>query len=293
MVGDEYTHVSAYYPNTSAYIVSLPGIQRTVAGLDPQSGTILERTYLSYDGARGSHGPADPRQRHPPRTQIQGGAYAVEELGYDTFGNRTLARRSSSRTRPARGRNIVDLRHGLQPLPRLRDQRAWPDDHHRLEPSLRPARGRDRPERHRNDYTYDVYCRRTRAERLATGWFETSEYVAFGDPDLQRVTVRRPRPPSGASTIASSQYFDGLGRIWREQGSGPDAAIIVRRSFDARGNRASETLALLWRRAQRLHHLRLRRARPPGAADEPRRHDPQLSPMRSIRGSRSGRSIPL
>ena len=44
--------------------------------------------------------------------------------------------------------------------------------------------------------------------------------------------------------MQAQNYFDGLGRIWLDAQTGPDAADVIRRdrSFDERGNLASETL---------------------------------------------------
>ena len=80
------------------------------------------------------------------------------------------------------------------------------------------------------------------------GFWRDFEYNGFGDPTGQHVRVSRPHP-SGAGEIAGRKYFDGLGRVWEERASGPDAAgggpgepIVVSRELDARGNLQRETL---------------------------------------------------
>jgi YD repeat-containing protein len=103
----------------------------------------------------------------------------------------------------------------------------------------------------RNDvqtrHAYDRHCRETRVWRPGGLWRDF-EYNGFGDPTGQHVRVSRPHP-SGAGEIAGRRYFDGLGRVWEERASGPDAAgggpgepIVVSREFDARGNLQRETL---------------------------------------------------
>src|SRR5688572_15500347 len=91
--------------------------------------------------------------------------------------------------------------------------------------------------------TYDVFCRKIREERPATGFYEATAYLSFGNPAEQRVETSRPHPDGGAP-VTTSEFFDGLGRIWRNGATGPAAGVFIEtlRSFDARGNVASEML---------------------------------------------------
>jgi YD repeat-containing protein len=90
--------------------------------------------------------------------------------------------------------------------------------------------------------TYDVFCRDARNERPAPGFWESFVYSQFGTPGSQSVERLRPHPNGG--TLSKRDYFDGLGRIWTSRSSGLSAAapIAADRSFDARGNLASQTL---------------------------------------------------
>ncbi len=54
--------------------------------------------------------------------------------------------------------------------------------------------------------TYDVFCRKIREERPATGFYEATAYLSFGNPAEQRVETSRPHPDGGAP-VTKSEFF--------------------------------------------------------------------------------------
>jgi YD repeat-containing protein len=237
VTGDERSIYTDFAPNNTAYIVSLPARSSTHAALT-SAGALLERTLFLYDNA--SAYSTAPVKGDLTKRQVQidaGGTLASETFEYDTYGNRTAA------IDPVNNRSewTFDTTYNLYPVSEknalLQTKNAT-----LFFPCGLPATATDL-----NcivtTYTYDVFCRETLASRTATGAYTATDYLNFGTPATQSVRTRRPHPGGGGGEVYEAQHFDGLGRVWRAEKSGPAVGTPIRvdTAFDNRGNRASET----------------------------------------------------
>ena len=102
-------------------------------------------------------------------------------------------------------------------------------------------------------FTYDVHCRETRKQ---VSWGQTQDYrtryVSFGDASAQYVEKyhKSSSSESGQRWQYSRQYFDGMGRVYKETQSGAvssiDASSVTVRRFDQRGKVAWESIPISW-----------------------------------------------
>lgn len=93
-------------------------------------------------------------------------------------------------------------------------------------------------------FTYDTYCRElTRKQRgYINRW---TDYADFGNPTQQRVRVTVPisndLDTGNWRDVTTSEYFDGFGQAYKtEVRTGNNEIIIVRRTFDRRGNQITQ-----------------------------------------------------
>jgi YD repeat-containing protein len=246
----------------------LPAVESTHAG-PTSADPLIAQEFYHYDGAAAHTTAPVEGDLTRRRVRVNATTLAAENFEYDLYGNRTAA---------------------IDPLS---NRTEWTFDAslHLYPESETNALGQPRTttwnfpcglgaaETDLNGLqtvtTYDVFCRPTLVNRPSTGAFESFAYLNFGNAASQNVRTGRPHPNSG--TIYHWQLFDGLGRIWRDQRSGPAAPVIlVDRGFDARGNRASETHPFYAGATSYATLFRYDGLKPPDPADQPRRDDQEL-----------------
>ena len=106
-------------------------------------------------------------------------------------------------------------------------------------------------------FTYDVHCRET-VKTVAWGTAASQKqvintrYVNFGDPDAQYVETdqKSSNTTSGQDLQYSRQYFDGMGKVYKETAPGAVSAIsassVILRRFDQRGRMEWESIPITW-----------------------------------------------
>jgi Insecticide toxin TcdB middle/N-terminal region/FG-GAP-like repeat/Salmonella virulence plasmid 65kDa B protein len=211
VTGDERSSYTDFTPNTSAYIVSLPGRVSTYAALT-SAGALIARVTQAYDGA-GAYTTA-PVKGDLTKRQTQtnaAGTLATESFEYDTYGNRTAAVGPvNNRTEwtfdptfhlyPVTEKNALLQTKSMTP--------GYPCGQNDTETDLNGLL---------TNYGYDVFCRETLRTRPATGAYTATDYLNFGTAATQNVKTRHPHPNGGGAEVYEARYFDGLGRVWREQ----------------------------------------------------------------------------
>ena len=86
ITGDERTTTWGYYPNTSAYIVGLPGYENVLKGIDGTN--VVKQTLYVYDANTGyTQAPAKGLLTQEKRWNNQTNTHLVEKLEYDSYGN--------------------------------------------------------------------------------------------------------------------------------------------------------------------------------------------------------------
>ena len=87
------------------------------------------------------------------------------------------------------------------------------------------------------EYDYDVFCREIALTNAVSGSYVQIAYSDFGDPAAQRIVMKVSRPTSSTPT-EKSQYFDGLGQVWRvmDRGDTSSPTSFVDTVFDVRSN---------------------------------------------------------
>ncbi len=94
-------------------------------------------------------------------------------------------------------------------------------------------------------YEYDAFCRLIDYRNTGTNFYRLVSYLNDGNPAAQYWVAYEPLP-NGAGSSHIARYYDGRGRVWREQKRGETAASPVRLTqtfFDARNNIAQKSHA--------------------------------------------------
>ena len=202
------------------------------------SGAVARERCLSYDGlAWGSIGSRGLVTREEARLAAACGQNAAGNptitYAYDSYGNRT------STTDP-RSCTTTTAYDGSQTYPAtvttcLGFQTQFSYDHRfGVTTSLTDPNGQ------LTSYSYDALGRQTKV----TGPLDTSStygtvstfYLDFGNPSLQRIQTYRTQRHGFGDVVWTSDYFDGLGRVYQTQNQGPGTEVIVAdRTYDNRG----------------------------------------------------------
>ena len=97
-------------------------------------------------------------------------------------------------------------------------------------------------------FTYDVFCRET-SQTLPTGHKIETAYRNYGNPATQYTEVSEPSAATGAPTMVSRTYFDGLGQTYRTARTGASASdsslINILSFYDRRGNLNWQSLPIV------------------------------------------------
>lgn len=236
--GDERTTQTVFYPNYSAYIVK-PGKVRIFAG-NGTSGTPVSETHYRYDDADDvddapTKGRLTAIDKFPDPAQS---AKNTVTRTYDEFGNLKTEKQIV-------GSQVIQTLYTWDSVYNIFLTKTENPLDQSTTSTPNPICGKPANVTDINGnltaYDYDGLCR-IRREDKAWGDFTAYGYANLGDPNQQRVELRKPLPNN--PDLIEVRNFDGLGRIWKTTSSGPAAGddIIVEKSFDARGNLATETL---------------------------------------------------
>jgi len=232
VTGDERATVTTRYPNTSLYIVDRPAQVAVYAGID-ETGTLLSRTRIRYDGASNETTP--PTKGDPTQTLKwlnTSGADVVASATYDGSGNKLSDTDEVGNTTSYAYDTAYHLflTQTTNPLLQIVSQ-TWNTV------CGKPATVTDLNGQV-TTLAYDAICRETRRD-LPGGDYRTTSYNLIGSPTTQYIESRH---PSAAGELWSRIYADGLGRTYRTSTEGPGAASIETvTTYAKRGTVASTT----------------------------------------------------
>ena len=240
--GDEVTTYNDFVPNTADYIVALPAVTRTYAGVDDTTGVLKAARYLYYDNAVSyltAPVDGDPTRQSDWLDTTSGYVNAYAE--YDVYGNKTAS------VDPLGNRTewIYDSTYHLfvtetrDPLyiggdTRHKSTTTWDMVCQRPDVAYDLNLGA-------TDYTYDALCRQTRVDTPGGG-FSITSYNNIGTVATQYVEVQIPAADASGN-LWSRSYLDGFGRTYRSLAKGPAAGqeIEVATAFNSRGQIATQT----------------------------------------------------
>jgi RHS repeat-associated protein len=223
LTGDERTAVRSFVPNTSAYVVGLPAYDELRAGIG-LGGTLLTRTRFFYDGAATEGvAPSSGRLTRKGVWNDQTGGYVEQSFGFDSYGNETSVTDAlgNTSTRTYDSTYHVLVTSTTNPLGHVK-QTTW-DAALGLPLSETDVNGNVAT------HSYDAFGRAT-LSTAPDGAQVKLEYVSWGSPTAQLIRTSVLLP--GSAWAASSQYFDGLGRSYREQS---DTGATIDTVFGATG----------------------------------------------------------
>lgn len=241
---DDRTILRTFYPNTTKWIISLPTVEDNYQGITTK--TRVSDTKFYYDDLPGCD--ATPTNNQTPvkgnltrtvRLNNVGTPLNIENrTAYDDLGNPvctgdpkgniTYTTYDSSKTFPASvtnplGQSTVTQYYGVDGI-------AADNGLYGQVKSITYPNGAV------TETMYDGYGRKVR-ETKADGAWTAWNYNDFGTVGSQRV---RTENSTGEWT---QDYFDGLGRTFRTESSGPDDKTIIKESvFDGRGNVVRKSL---------------------------------------------------
>ncbi len=255
---DDVSTAYRYNPNISAYIVNKVAVKSTVRGSSPSTSKSntnrIATEYFQYDG-RGVW--ETPTRGNPTKHKIWDGqagkdtSKTMKEAFFDSYGN-------VIEERNARGYKTTFTFTGPR---RLFEATGTNAKGHRTTTvwhtaCQKPTTITD-PNGLITSFTYDVHCRETQ-KRVAWGTSGSqmqdyrTRYVSFGNASAQYVEKyqKSSNTTSGQAWQYSRQYFDGMGKVYKETKSGATSAIsaasVIVRSFDQRGRTAWESIPISW-----------------------------------------------
>ena len=250
-VGDEKTTYRAFAVDPQAYITNLTRYDTVLAGAtatDPR----LALTYYYYDG-----GPNEAAPRKGELTsQIEfmnyhgpePSRYRTHYYAYDSWGNRLSHVDGAGQRTEWDYDSVYHLYPVAERAPRFFALGANPADARFVATTVwNAACGVPAAKTDWNGIVHtfqqDAFCRPARYAESAGGYFRNTRFEFEGDPARQAIVVAEPLA-NGAGEKISRSFFDGLGRVWREETPGDAAGSPTRRVdtvFDARGNIAQKT----------------------------------------------------
>jgi RHS repeat-associated protein len=236
---DDTTREIFYNQNADAFIMDAESVERLHPGIGTAA-AMVEETRTLYDGATATTTP--PTAGLPTTTQSWvssvGGAnpvpaYVARKKGYDAFGNVIWEEDAlGHRTHHVYDDAFHLFRVGTTNPLEQSTATTWDT-----------VCGVPLTETDRNGqvtrFQYDGFCRLTRKD-APLGKFEAHSYTPLGDATTQHRRVETPPVGGIAGNVYQVSYLDGLGRVYRTQERGPDAAvaddILSDTVFDGRGN---------------------------------------------------------
>lgn len=202
ITGDERTTRRGYYPNTTNYVVSLPGYENVYDA----ASALVKQTLLKYDGATSYSTSPTKGELTTRQAWINTGGSAVTSYRYDAYGN------VIEETDPRLGVSITtfDPSHHLYPEQSCNplqqcSTRDW-------DVVLGQVTRVTDPNTAYTQTTYDAWGRPTRQDRSDGAW-STTTYAGFGNATTQY--VRRAVSDGTPDGLITDQYQDGLGRIYK------------------------------------------------------------------------------
>jgi hypothetical protein len=258
--GDETTLARTFQPNTSAYIVDRPTVERRYAGAGT-GGSLLAETAITYDAAGNPTAASSWLNTE--------GRYVTRTTAYDTHGNPTDRWDETSRLMehiaydPVYTNLPVSVTNGAGETATT----VW-------DPVCGVPGAQTDPNGQTTATQTDALCRVVRTDG-PLGGFQIRSYLDFGNPSAQRVVVEGPSASAedGTGNDWAAEYFDGLGRTYLTARKGPSVnqTIYAETSFNERGQVAARTAPFYDGETPPDHRLRLRRLRPRRAGDAPGR----------------------
>ena len=242
---------SSYYPNTSAWLVGLPGAVETFEGIGT-GGPLRHRRLLHYDGNASE---TTPPVKGDLTRESQGlnhadpslTAWETRQYEYDAWGNRTAAiDGNGNRTTTA-----YDATYHAYPV--LKSYPVNASDGQPLSESWQYDWGaglvtRQTDQNGQNtDYEYDTFKRPLKVIRPGdTSAVPTADYQyqPWQDTSTPNRVILQQRETSGTGgTRPTIYYYDGLGRLIQrkvESAEGAQHAVVTTR-YDNRGLKSQET----------------------------------------------------
>jgi RHS repeat-associated protein len=202
--GDELTTLRAYFPDLTRFVVTKPAYENVYAGIGT-TGALLKQTLNYYDGASAfSVAPAGAGNiTRQDRWNNQTGGYLSTGYGYDAYGN------VISET-DALGKITTYQFDASDHVHRTRSCDAL---HHCIQATYDYGLGALLSETDANGSVhqlgYDPLGRITSETNPGMGTV-TWQYLAWGDPNLQR--IRQTIPDGSPDGLWTEQYFDGAMR---------------------------------------------------------------------------------
>lgn len=229
VTGDEIYTNRAYNRNLSAYIVSLPRYEYTRLGVD-STGTLVKAVRRQFDDQSYDVVPTKGNVTAELVTK-NGSDYRTTTYEVDTYGNRISALDAEGITTTWSHDSDFHLYVTKQTVGGSEVMAASYGG--ACEAPL-TMRGMNQVN---TNFEYDVHCREIARTNAVSGSYVQTAYSDFGDPALQRIVTKVSRPTSATAT-EKSQYFDGLGRVWRvmDRGDTSSPTSFVDTVFDARNN---------------------------------------------------------
>ena len=215
VTGDERTTRRGYYPNTTNYVVSLPGYENVF----DSANVLVKQTLLKYDGATAYATAPTLGDLTARQAWISTGGSATTSFRYDAYGN------PIERTDPRQGIWVTtfDPVHHLYPIQRCNPLRHCSTTDWSFTFGL-VTRETDANAAY-TQTTYDVFGRPTRQDRSDGAW-STTAYNGFGNATTQY--VRHAVSDGTPDGLITDEYQDGLGRVYRtvrEGGATQDVAF--------------------------------------------------------------------
>lgn len=253
--GDELRKTFTFVPNTTAYIVSAPRIETVWDGMSATDNR-LSHIFNYYDGQpqsslppiRGdvtrrfvftAHGGPGPNQSYS------------DWFEYDSYGNRTAAIDGEGNRTEWDYDTTFNILPVAERAPRYFANGSLPADT-RFETTAAYAGAQSQAcqapssridlNNLTHTYTYEPFCRIYNYANTGTGHQILFRYRNEGNPATQYFVPHYILPDGGYRWDVS--YYDGRGRVWREQKRGETAASpsrIVDTVYDARNNVAQKS----------------------------------------------------
>lgn len=242
--GDTIWTVRDFVPNTTAYIVAAPRSQAIRdsfnAAADP-----LRHFVNTYDGQASDTSPPIKGDvtKTIHRQSFTPSVTATDTYTYDSYGNKLTAIDGEGN----KTEWVYDTTYHLFPVtqrsPGYFANGALPADTRFQTTSVwdgvcQAPSSRTELNAIVYTYSYDAFCRPAQVTNTSNNWFRQFTWTNEGNAATQSFAVTEPLPASAASATTRS-YFDGRGRVWREEKPGDMAGGALRRTdteFDPRSN---------------------------------------------------------